>query len=174
MRKRFDVRRVFRLASEESGSELVEFAISALVLMGLLVGVIEFALAMYTYHFLSSAAQRGSRFAMVRGYTWSQTVTSHCGTSAPPNFTMAYDCEAQSSDIQNYVRSLATAGINPSSVTVATSWTGLMPDGITTCSPANSQGCMVQVKVSYNFNFLSIQHLSALSMSSTSQGVILQ
>lgn len=173
MRTRFNVRRVFRLASEESGSELVEFAMSALMLMGLLVAIIEFALTMYTYHFLSIAAQRGTRFAMVRGDTWSKDLTDDCSTSAPPNFTMAYDCTASSSDIQNYVRSLATAGINPSNVTVNSSWTGATPDGAT-CATTNSEGCLVQVKVSYNFKFLPIEHLSALSLSATSEGVILQ
>lgn len=173
MRKRLNVRKAFRLASDESGSELVEFGLCALILMGLLVGVIEFAMAMYTYHFLSGAAQRGSRFAMVRGSTWSQYETEDCSTSAPPNFTMAYNCTASSTDIQNYVQSLATAGINSSKVTVNSSWTGETPDGAT-CATTNSQGCLVKVTVSYNFNFLPIEKLSALSLSATSEGVILQ
>lgn len=65
----------------------------------------------------------------------------------------------------------------------------LIEDGITsaTITPATNQctvsnstgwpccpGCLVQVTVSYNFNFLPIQHLSALSLSAMSEGVILQ
>jgi Flp pilus assembly protein TadG len=173
MRKRLDVRKACRLASEESGSELVEFAVSTLILMGRLVGVREFALAMYSYHFLSTVAQQGTRFAMVRGQTWSKDKTANCSTSAPPHFTMAYDCTASSTDIQNYVQSLAMAGMSPSSVKVNSVWTGATPDG-GTCATSNSQGCLVQVTVSYNFNFLPIQHLSALPLSATSEGVILQ
>lgn len=107
MRKRLVIRRLVRLAREERGSELVEFAMCALILMGLLVGVIQFAIAMYTYHFLSTAAQEGTRFAMVRGNTWSTYQPDTCTTSAPPNFTMPYNCEVQSNDVQNYVQSLA-------------------------------------------------------------------
>ncbi len=156
---------------------LVEFAMSALILMGVMVGVIEFALAAYAYHFVSSAAQQGTRFAMVRGHTWSEDEATNCSTSAPPNFTMAYECTASGTDIQNYVQSLATAGISPDNVTINTSdvWPGKTPDGTTgTCSPANSQGCLVKVTVSYSFSFLPFQHLSALSIGATSEGAILQ
>lgn len=179
MKERVDKKKLLRLARGESGSSLVEFAMSALILIGFLVGVIEFGLATYTYHFLSSAAQQGTRFAMVRGYTWSENVATNCSTSAPPNFAMTYDCTAQGTDIQNYVQSLATGGISPSSVTVNTTssyvWPGTTPDGTTTgCSTINSQGCMVKVTVSYSFKFLPFEQLPALSMSSTSEGVILQ
>lgn len=179
MKERVDEKKLLRLARRESGSSLVEFAMSALLLIGIVVGVVEFGLGMYTYHFLSSAAQQGARFAMVRGHTWSQNATDYCSTSAPPNFTMTYDCEAQGADIQNYVQSLATGGISSSSVTVNTTssyvWPGTTPDGTTTgCSTTNSQGCMVKVTVSYSFKFLPFEQLSALSLNATSEGVILQ
>ncbi|HLI03888.1 MAG TPA: TadE/TadG family type IV pilus assembly protein [Terracidiphilus sp.] len=170
---RAGMQKLFRLSRREHGSALVEFAMSALILMGILVGVTEFAVAMYAYHFLSSAAQQGTRFAMVRGSTWSEYETDNCSTSAPPNFTMPYDCTASSTDIQNYVQSLATPGISPGSVTVSATWPGLTPDG-TSCATANSQGCLVKVKVSYSFQFLPFQNLSAMSLSATSEGVILQ
>jgi Flp pilus assembly protein TadG len=173
MKKRFDREKLLRLASEDSGSELVEFGVCALVIMGLLVGVMEFALGMYTYHFLSSAAQQGTRFAMVRGSTWSEYETDKCSSTAPPNFAMVYDCTASSTDVQNYVQSLATTGINPSSVTVSATWPGSTPDG-GSCSTTNAQGCLVKVKVSYSFNFLPFEGLSALSLSATSEGTILQ
>lgn len=175
--KKFGMKKLLRLACEESGSVLVEFAMSALLLMGLLVAVIEFALGMYTYHFLSSAAQQGTRFAIVRGDTWSENVAANCSTSAPPNFKMVYDCTASGTDIQNYVQSLATGGITASSVTVNTTnsyvWPGVTPDD-GTCSTVNAQGCMVKITVSYSFKFMPFEKLSALSMSASSEGVILQ
>ncbi len=179
MKRRNYARQIFRLIREESGAEMVEFAVSALLLMTLLLGTMGFALAMYSYHFVSSAAQQGMRFAIVRGQTWSKNVAADCSTSST-NFAMAYNCTASASDIQNYVQSLATAGINPSNVTINTSssyvWPGTTPDGAV-CSPANSQGCLVKVTVSYTFNYFHLyflQKLPALSMSATSEGVILQ
>ncbi len=172
------MQRLFRLGREESGAEVVEFAMCAMILMGIMVGMIGFSLGMYTYHYVSSAAQQGMRFAIVRGHTWSSDESERCSTSAPPNFTMTYNCEARLIDIQNYVQNLATAGINPSNVTVSTSgvWPGTTPDG-GTCSPANSQGCFVKVTVNYTFDFFKLFPLGNLSnwtMSATSQGVILE
>jgi len=171
--------RLIRLARLEQGSSLVEFAITITMLMTLTVSVIGFAQAMYCYHFVSSAAQQGVRFATVRGATWSKDATVNCSTSAPPSFTVPYNCTASSTDIQNYVKNLATVGINQSNVSINTTssfiWPGQTPSGSTTpCATANSQSCLVKVKVSYTFSFYGIQKLSPLTMSSTSQGVILQ
>lgn len=182
MKKRLAMQKLFRLACDECGSELVEFALSAMILMGITVGVIGFALAMYTYHCVSAAAQEGARFAMVRGYTWSEYTAEDCSTSTT-NFTMVYNCTASGTDIQNYVKSLATGGINPAGLTIDTTsadiWPGKNPDGTTTgCAPnANSQGCVVKVKVSYTFDFFKLFPLANLSnwtMSATAEGVILE
>jgi Flp pilus assembly protein TadG len=173
--------KLLRLAREEKGSQLVEFALSAWILILLLIGVLQWMLAMYAYHFTSYAAQQGSRFASVRGYTWSKNTATNCSTSAPPSFTMPYNCTASSTDIQNYVQSLATPGISFANVSINTGssnlWPGTTPDNTTTpcTSHANSQGCLVKVTVSYSFNyFLPIQHISALSVSATSEKVIMQ
>jgi Flp pilus assembly protein TadG len=179
MKKAAGIPKIFRLVREERGSELVEFATTAWVLMLLLIGTFEGAYAMYAYHFTTYAAQQGTRFAMVRGYTWSKDLTTNCATTAPPNFTMPYTCTASATDIQNYVRSLATGGINPSSVTINTTgswiWPGTTPDNTTTnCSTANSQGCMVRVTVNYAFNALPFLSKLNLSISATSEKVIVQ
>ncbi len=180
MKKIAVMQKVLRLPREECGSTLVEFAMSALILMAVTVSIMGFALWGYTYHFVSDAAQQGMRFAMVRGYTWSKDETVSCSTSAPPSFTMVYDCTASATDIQNYVQSLATEGINSSGVTIDTTnsyvWPGETPDSTTTgCSTnANSQGCLVKVTVNYSFKFFPSQHLPTFSITSTSEGSILQ
>jgi Flp pilus assembly protein TadG len=179
MKKKFDMRKMFRLARQERGSSLVEMAMTMWVLMLLLFGVFEAAYAMYAYHFVSYAAQEATRFAMVRGYTWSKDETTNCSTSAPPSFTMPYTCTASVTDIQNYVQSLATGGISPGSVTINTSsayvWPGVNPDNSTTnCTTANSQGCMVRVKVSYSFNSLPFLTKFSATASAVSEKVILQ
>jgi Flp pilus assembly protein TadG len=179
MPKKAVIPKLYRFVCAERGSALVEFGITVMMLMTLTVGVIGFALAMYSYHFVSFAAQQAVRFSVLRGYTWSKDATDNCSTSAPPNFTMPYDCTASSSDILNYVQSLATLGINRSGVTINTTnsyiWPGQTPSGSTApCTTANSQGCVVKVTVNYTFNFFGIQRLSSLAVSATSQGVILQ
>jgi Flp pilus assembly protein TadG len=180
MKNRIGTQMLLRLAREEVGAELVEFSLTALILIVLLFGVFNWMFGMYAYHFTTYAAQQSSRFAMVRGHTWSKNTTTSCSTSAPPNFKLSYNCTASSADIENYVQSLATPGINPTKVTIDTTssdvWPGQTPDGATTpcATNANSPGCLVKVKVSYTFNFLPFLKLSALPISATSEKVILQ
>ncbi len=180
MKKAIDMRKLFRLARDERGSTLVEFAMTALLLILLVSGVLQWILAMYAYHFTSYAAEEGARFAAVRGYTWSKSKTTSCSTSAPPSFTMPYECTASAADIQNYVESLATGGINASNVTIDETssyvWPGETPDNTTTgCTTnTNSQGCLVKVTVSYSFSLLPFMKNPSLSFSATSENVILQ
>lgn len=173
MKRKSDMLQRFRWLCEERGSALVEFAMTAPLLIFLILAVLQGMFAMYAYHFTAYAAQQGARFAMVRGATWSANITSYCGTSAPPNFTMAYDCEAQSSDIQNFVKGLGA--ISPTNLTVNTSWPGLNPDGTTSgCAKTNSKGCLVKVTANYTFNFVPFLPFTGLKMSATSEKVILQ
>jgi Flp pilus assembly protein TadG len=173
--------KLFRFAREERGSELVEFAVTAWLLILVLFGVYQWGYAMYAYHFATYAAEEGVRFAEVHGYTWSEYTATDCSTSAPPNFAMKYDCTASSTDIQNYVKSLSTGALNYNNVSINTTasylWPGTTPDctsGCTACATTNSQGCMVKVTVSYTFNFLPFLKISALTMTATSENVILQ
>ncbi len=180
MNKGTTMQKLLRLAREENGAELVEFAVTSLVLITLMFTIFNWMLGMYVYHFTSYAAQQATRFAIVRGYTWSKNTTESCSTSAPPNFTMPYNCTASATDIQNYVQSLAGPLIVPSGLTINTTsssvWPGQTPDGATgPCTPnANSKGCLVKVVVSYSFSFFPIMKLSALPMTATSEKVIQQ
>ena len=172
--------KLLRLAREEGGSQLVEFSMTALLLITLLFGIFDWMFGLYAYHFTTYAAQEGARFAMVRGHTWSKNTATNCSSSAPPSFTLPYNCTASSTDIQNYVQSLASPGVIPGNVTINTTssyvWPGQTPDGAAApCSTyANSQGCMVKVTVSYTFNFFPLLKMSALPISATSEKVILQ
>ena len=173
-----DIQERVSWSREESGSALVEFAVTVPLLVFLLFAVLEGSFAMYAYHYTAYAAQQGARFAMVRGYTWSENIRTYCGTSAPPNFTMAYNCEAQSSDIQNFVQSLGA--INPNNLTINTSssyvWPGMNPDGNNTgcTAQANSKGCLVKVTATYTFNFVPFLPFTSMTMGATSEKVVLQ
>lgn len=130
---------------------MVEFAISAIILLTAIFGIVDFSRALYVYHFVSYAAQQGTRYAMVRGAGWS-------GTSCTTTSTL--DCDATATDIQNYVQSLAPPGITASNLVVTTTWPGSAVNSAnssqcTGSNPANSQGCLVKVKVTYSsFSFL--------------------
>lgn len=53
----------------EAGSALVEFALATVLILTALFGIIEMGRALYCYDWVSDAARRGSRYAMVRGQT---------------------------------------------------------------------------------------------------------
>jgi Flp pilus assembly protein TadG len=141
-------------AHHERGSALVEFAIASTLTLTLIFGIVDFARGLYTYHLVSNAARAGSRYAIVRG--------SACTVAS---------CPATSDSIQTYVRGLAP-GIDPNSLTVATTWPG---NGGTCAAGANDAGCPVTVTVTYPFRFM-IRLLPSftMSMSSASTMVISQ
>lgn len=178
MRRGTIVEKLLRFVRDENGSELVEFAMTALAQMFILIGVFQVMLAMYAYHFATYAAQRGARFAVVRGYTWSKNTTTNCSTSAPPSFTMPYNCTASSTDIQNYIQSLTTPGLNRSSVSMNTTnsyvWPGATPGGSTApcATHANSQGCLVKVSVTYTINIFPFLGSTSTSIGATSEKTI--
>lgn len=155
--------------NDQRGDTLVEIAISAVVVLTLLFGIMEFGRAMYIYHFVSYAAQAGTRYAIVRGNSW-KTACSSSSTG--------FGCQAASSDIQAYVKSIAPSGVSTSSppLTITPTWPGTTPNstGAITCTAGTpNPGCVVQVAVSYQFSFIApFMPGSPLTLSATSQQVI--
>ena len=131
---------------------MVEFAISALLMLMMVFGILEFARALYTYHTVENAARLGTRWAMVRG--------SDC---------VAPSCPATTNSVTTYVQGQLPL-LTAANATVTTTWTNS-----TGCyaNPANAPGCVVTVTVSYPFNFdLPVVSKAVLQMSSTSKMVI--
>jgi len=155
----------------ERGDTLIEFAISAVVVLTLLLGVMDLSRALYTYHFISFAAEQGARFAEVHGSGW----TSACSSSSGTSYTPPLGCTASKADVQAYVQSLTPPGVTKANVTVSPQWLGKDINGSTTiCSTTNNKaGCLVQVSVSYQFNYM-IPFLptSAQTLSATAQAVV--
>ncbi len=147
---------------------------TALLLVAIVFGIIEFGLALYADHFVSAAAQLGARYAIVRGADYS----SSCSTSPPPSFTLNYHCNASGSDVQNYVESLAGMGLSASNVSATATWPAQTPDCTSSCTAcakaSNSAGCLVKVQVTYSFTFLPAQFFSqsTLSLTGTAEQVI--
>lgn len=161
------MKKLRQLVRETRGDSLPEFGISAIVLLMVIFGIMDFSRGLYVYHFVSYAAEEGTRYAVVRGSQFSGTSCS----------TQAYACDATSTDIQTYVRGLAPPGVTASNITVTTTWSGKLPNGTAgSCSTTKSvDGCMVQVKVSVPFQFvLSFLPSSSMTFTSTSQAVTQQ
>lgn len=131
------------------GSALLEFALVVPVLFAALLGAIECGWAIYTDHFVTAAANRAARYAMVRG--------ADCTSFASA-------CPASVGDIQAYVRSLVPPGIDASALTTTATW-----------SPNNSPGSSVTVTVQYTFDWsLPFVNLGQLALARTAQVVISQ
>jgi Flp pilus assembly protein TadG len=164
-------------SARERGTALVEFAVVITILLTLMFGIIDFSRAMYAYHFVSNAAREATRYASVRG--------SACTTWASA-------CPAADTDITSYVQSIVPSGIYVSSVTtgtppstagalgVTTTWPATTGSGVTCLTASQTKikfpGCVVTVKVQYNYGF-SLPYLTSLSkmnMTSTSRFVISQ
>jgi len=56
-----------RFARDESGQEIIEFAVTSLVFFMVIFGTLQFGLAVYRYNMVSNLAQEGARWASVRG-----------------------------------------------------------------------------------------------------------
>lgn len=155
------------IARNEHGTALLEFAFSAAVLFMTMFGIIDSARALYVYHFISFAAQQGSRYSIVRGAHWGAASCSASTTTA--------NCNATATDVQNYVQSLAPPGVTGSNITVTTTWPGTTVNGSTTgCTTTkNADGCVVKVNVAYSFSFiLPFLPTPAMSFSATSEEAI--
>lgn len=156
-----------RFAGEERGDSLVEFSLSISMLLMVVFGVIDCSRALYTYHFVSYAAQQGARYAMVRGGDW----LSSCASAT------SYACQASTANIRSYVQSQAPLGITASSITVTPSWPQQTVNGSGTgCNTAATQadqGCLVKVQVSYTFRFmLPYLPIAGLPMTASSEQVV--
>jgi Flp pilus assembly protein TadG len=148
-----------RRARGEEGSVILETALSAIILLTFLFGIMETGFALFTYHFISNAAREATRYAIVRG-------------SSCTSFASA--CPAQKSDIQNYVTTLGFSGITASNVVVNYA---AYPAGVT-CAPSiacNNPGNRVTVAVTYNFLFnVPFVPAKTFAMTSSSSMIISQ
>ena len=66
----------------DRGGTLVETALSIAILLALVIGIMEVCLTIYSYHFISNAAREGTRYAIVRGSTWTQPPWNYTGSCA--------------------------------------------------------------------------------------------
>ena len=133
-----------RNRERDKGSALVEFGLAAATVLLVIFLLVDVGRALYAYDWVSDASKRATRFAMVRGTMCDPLLATYCAVGSKPR-------GAQASDITNYVDSLAV-GIDTSQVTVSSHcFVGNTSAQNPPCAPNN----FVQVRVQYNFKFLS-------------------
>lgn len=160
-----------RFCGAGQGETLIEFAISAVITLSLLFAVMDLSRALYTYHFISFAAEQGARFAEVHGSGW----TSGCSSSTGTTYAAPLGCTASKFDIQTYVQSLTPPAVTKANVTVNPQWLGKDINGNSSIcgTTKNKAGCLVQVSVSYQFSYMvPFLPAAAQTMSATAQAVI--
>jgi Flp pilus assembly protein TadG len=160
-----------RAARDEQGSQLVETALTMLVLIGLIFAVIQGSMAVYSYHYLANAAHEAARYAIVRGGDWGVSCSSYSSSQ----------CTASATDIKNFVANRGFPGINLTASEVHVSYFSSVPNSVSmTCtdqgtSTYNSTGNIVQVTICYPYSFaLPGIGSYSYSLASTSQMVIAQ
>jgi len=123
--------------SGERGGTILEFAFALVMTFVLIFAIVDFARALYSYHFISEAAREATRFASVRG-------TASCGTSVTP-------CNVREAEIEDYVETITPQGIDPAGVNTTAFWP---VTGTPKCDGTPNPGCPVQVTVKYKFSFI--------------------
>jgi Flp pilus assembly protein TadG len=148
----------------EDGNSLIEYAIVFMFLMSVLLGIVDFSRALYTYHFLSNAAREATRYAAVRGSTCNDDLS--CSAATPDTGPAALG----NTVIQDYVKTIVPPGVNPNSPDLITTPTWPGPGA---CADHNTPGCPVEVTVSYQFKFVvPFIRTAPLTLSSSSQMII--
>lgn len=155
-----------RVGGAETGSALIEAAVSVTVMLALLIGLFELGMACYEYHFISDAAREGARYAVVRGSASCTSEAEHLS-----------DCKATATQIQDYVAGLEYVSLAASDVSV--SWlqaSATTPTTWSTCATVcNGPGNMVKVVVTHSFPLaVPFMPSKSLSLNSTSEMVISQ
>ena len=146
------------------GQALVEFAVSAFLLVMVLLSVIEMTRFLLVYTALDNAARAGTRYAIVHGADRSGTGVD--GPSGPSGY----------SQVQTVVKNFASTGaLNVSNVTVNVNYCPVGSNCPVACNTVpNAVGCIVQVQAAYLYDpFIGwFTQLSGFSLQSKSRGVI--
>jgi Flp pilus assembly protein TadG len=150
-----------RRRHSQRGSTLPEAAIASVSALMLLLGIVDFGRAMYTYNYVGQLAREGARWAIVRG-----------STSCTNSQNTLPECNASKTQIISYVQSLSEGATKASSILVNPTYP-TCPNGAV---GSNAPGCTVAVQVTYPFTFIMgfVNTKLTYNMTSTSEMVISQ
>lgn len=156
-------------ARKEQGAALVEYAFISIIFFTVVLATIDFGRALYAYHFVSHAAREGARWAAVNGFTCGNS----CNGTPPMN-----NGPASQTDVLNYVKNIAPAGIDSSNITVTACGVSGGPECADStprvcAGTPNDPTCVVGIQVGYKFNFLfPLVRNNSATLSSSSEMVI--
>lgn len=174
------IRCVIRSGRREEGSSLVEIAlVSAFIYLPILFGIFQVSYGLYVYNFVCSAAHQATRYAAMRGVNSCVIQSNFVDCNLNPTGS-TNSAPGSATPMQNYVQNMNIAGVNPSNLTVTTTWyveqftatsgfsvgdwsqscgsaSGSTAGGSSSCTvngssyTANNIGNAVQVQVTYQF-----------------------
>ncbi len=157
----------------EEGGSLVEMALSCLILIPVLFGIVQLSIGLYCYHYAADAAREATRWAIVRGANCNGLFGK--GYCSPAS---ALGTGADGNDITQYVKSLGYP--YSGSVTATTQWCvngAAIPATWTSCSTTqnNTPGNQVKVTVSYSYPLIiPFVKKNTINLSSVSSMTIVQ
>lgn len=156
-------RRKSRIGGSE-GSSHVEFALSVIPLVMLLLCVMELGLALYNYEVVSESARAGARYAMVHG-----------STCVLPNGNSCWDQATGNTGLQAVVRGYSYPGMNSNNLIATASYSKAPGAAKCLTSGCTGAGDQVTVTVSYTYNFIiPLFTTKSLTMASNSAMIISQ
>ncbi|HEY2468851.1 MAG TPA: TadE/TadG family type IV pilus assembly protein [Terracidiphilus sp.] len=171
--KKLADKRRFSAAMGEEGGSLVEMALSCLILIPILFGIVQLSIGLYCFHYAADAAREATRWAIVRGASCNTNFgTAYCSP------TDAKAAGATGNDIAQYVRGLGYP--YSGALTTTTKWcvaSASTPATWSSCSTNqdNELGNQVQVTVSYAYPLvIPFVKTNTLNVSSVSSMTILQ
>jgi Flp pilus assembly protein TadG len=160
--------RMGQFSSDESGSEVIEYALCLGIWLFCLLAVFYGSFLLYADHYVALAAKQSARYAIVRGSSWT---TGACGS------VQSFGCTATSAQVVSFAQGSLPPGLNSGNLTVSVSWPGTSVAG-TTCDTVNgnnSPDCAVNVSVKYLFSFpIPFASQNSIPLSASSQMNILE
>jgi hypothetical protein len=107
-----------RLARDDRGQSIVEYALGLSISMYLIMGVVDFGRAFYAYNVIANTAREGARYGAVSGRTNSQIIAWATGRAYLSNLTVTVVDPGTSGD---------TAWTDPVVVQVSHTFTPITP-----------------------------------------------
>lgn len=179
---------IFEKIGRQDGAALVETALSMVLVVTAMIGVIEMTMAFYTSNVIDLAAREASRWAAVRGQNSCQVLSTfpYCNYNVAkygPSGT-AYTAGGSGDPVEIFVEGLGYPGVGGMTAS-ATWWTASQDTNgatqwTTACTsspdangqPCNGQGHMVTVTVTLAYPIQLPFIRNSFTMTSTSSMVI--
>jgi Flp pilus assembly protein TadG len=144
---------MIRNSHGQRGAVMVEFAITLMLMLTVIFGIIEFSKALYQYNTIANAARMGSRWMAIRGVN-GVACAGGCAIPAGSGSDAACTAANQSSctSVVSYVKAqLPLIDTTDPTLSVTATWDATAASGAGDCSSSGAQGCYATVVVRFPF-----------------------